>query len=97
MPEVLCRALLGQFILALVIAGCSVAQVIKTDPEAASTSNAIVYPGIDVELGERLYPSEKPIAEELSVVIEQSIRKQYAAGNAPRDRIDGRATRPQRR
>src|SRR5579859_851024 len=73
------------FSLALVIAGCSVGQVKRGPPEAAAGSNAIVYPDIDTELGEHLYPSEKPIAEKLAVVIEQSIRKQYAAGNARRD------------
>ena len=84
--KVLRRAFLGfRFSLALVITGCSVAHVKQADPEAAATSNSIVYPGIDAELGEHLYPSEKPLAEELSVVIEQSIRKQYAAGNARRD------------
>ena len=84
--EVLCRTLLGlHFSLVLVIAGCSVGQVKREPPEAAAGSNAIVYPDIDTELGEHLYPSEKPIAEKLSVVIEQSIRKQYAAGNARRD------------
>lgn len=86
MPEVLCRTLLGlHFSLALVIAGCGAAQVKETDPEAAAASNAIVYPDIDTEIGEHLYPSEKPLAEELSVVIEQSIRKQYAPRNGRRD------------
>ncbi len=85
-PEALCRTLLGlHFSLAVVIAGCSVAQVKKTDPEAVSSSNSIAYPGIDAELGEHLYSSEESVAEELSVVIEQSIRKQYAAGSARRD------------
>jgi hypothetical protein len=45
----------------------------------------ITYPGIDPELGEHLYLNEKPIAEALSVVIEESIRKQYNPGNARRD------------
>jgi hypothetical protein len=84
--EVLCRTLLGlHFSLILVIAGCSVGQVKRGPPEADAGSNAIVYPDLDTELGEHLYPSEKLIAEKLSVVIEQSIRKQYAAGNARRD------------
>ena len=43
------------------------------------------YPSIDAQLGEHLYPDEKPIAEKLSVVIEESIRKQYSAGSARRD------------
>jgi Catalase len=85
-PKVLRRALISlHFSLALVICGCGVSKVKQTDPEAASTSTAIVYPGIDAELGEHLYPREKSVAEELSVVIEQSIRKQYAVGNARRD------------
>jgi hypothetical protein len=85
-PKVLRRALMSlHFGLALLICGCGVSKVKQTDPEAASASTAIVYPGIDAELGEHLYPREKSIAEELSVVIEQSIRKQYAVGNARRD------------
>jgi Catalase len=80
------RALLSlHFSLALVLYGCGVSKVKQTDPETASTSTAIVYPGVDAELGEHLYPGEKSVAEELSVVIQQSIRKQYASGNARRD------------
>jgi catalase len=45
----------------------------------------VLYPGVDPELGEHLYLNEKAIAEELSVVIEASIRKQYSSGNARRD------------
>jgi hypothetical protein len=49
------------------------------------SARTFVVPVIDPELGERLYPNETSIAESLSVVIEESIRKQYAAGNARRD------------
>jgi hypothetical protein len=71
--------------LALSIGGCSVEQVKKAGFEASTASNVITYPGIDPELGEHLYLNEKPIAEELSVVIEESIRKQYSPGSARRD------------
>jgi Catalase len=73
------------FSLSLVVGGCSVEQVRKTDLEATVASNVVLYPGIDPELGEHLYLNEKAIAEELSVVIEASIRKQYSSGNARRD------------
>jgi hypothetical protein len=54
-------------------------------PAAAVTSNPIGYPTIDPDLGEHLFPGEKPIAEKLSVLIEESVRQQYAAGSARRD------------
>jgi hypothetical protein len=73
------------FGLSLVIGACSVEQVRRTDLDATVASNVVLYPGIDPELGEHLYLNEKPIAEELSVVIEDSIRKQYRPGSARRD------------
>jgi hypothetical protein len=78
-----CRSfLLG---LALVIAGCAASQVKEPNPEAITTINVLRYPSIDAQLGEHLYSDEKPIAEKLSVVIEESIRKQYSARSARRD------------
>ncbi len=46
---------------------------------------SLPYPNIDAELGEHLYPNEETIAGKLSAAIEQSVRKQYTAGNARRD------------
>jgi len=43
------------------------------------------YPVADAFLGERLYPNEEAIAQEMASVIEATIRKQYQAGNARRD------------
>jgi hypothetical protein len=71
--------------LALAIGGCSVDQVKTASPEVSATSRVISYPEIDSELGEHPYLNEKPIAEQLSVVIEESIRRQYIAGSARRD------------
>jgi hypothetical protein len=71
--------------LALAVGGCSVDQLKTAGPEVSATSHVIAYPEIDSELGERPYLNEKPIAEQLSVVIEESIRKQYSAGSARRD------------
>ena len=82
MPEGLRQTFL--FNVLVVLAGCSVAQVKMADSEAVATP-AIVYPRIDAELGERLYPGEELAAAKLSAVIEQSIRHQYAPGNARRD------------
>lgn len=73
------------FSLSVVVGSCSAEQVRKTDPEATVAANVVPYPGIDPELGEHLYPNEKTVAEELSVVIEDSIRKQYSPGSARRD------------
>lgn len=86
MPRAVVLTLLRlHFSLALIIAGCGVAPVNKTRFESAATANAALYPSIDFTLGERLYPDEKAVAEELSVVIEDSIRKQYSRGSARRD------------
>lgn len=73
------------FGLALVIASCGVTQVKDADPEAVAALNGLRYPSPDAQLGEHLYPDEKTIADKLSVVIEESIRKQYSAGTARRD------------
>jgi Catalase len=53
--------------------------------EGLDSPSSVAIPAIDRELGERLYANEMSIAESLSVVIEKSIRKQYATGNARRD------------
>jgi hypothetical protein len=75
----------GVLALALATGGCSVNAVKTTEPEGSPTAGTVSYPSVDAELGEHLYPDEKPIADELSVVIEESIRKQYSAGSARRD------------
>src|ERR1700686_1929780 len=73
------------FCLALAIGGCSVEHVKKIGLEASATPHVILYPGTDPVLGEHLYLNEKPIAEEIAVVIEDSIHKQYSPGSARRD------------
>jgi hypothetical protein len=73
------------FGLALVITGCGVVQVKDADPEAVAALNGVRYPSPDAQLGEHLYPDEKTIADKLSVVIEESLRKQYSTGTARRD------------
>jgi hypothetical protein len=72
------------FDLALFIAGCTSPRI-EPNPKAAAPSNVLNYPDVDARLGENLYPNENLIAEQLSVVIEESIRKQYSAGSARRD------------
>ncbi|MDP8985551.1 MAG: catalase family protein [Pseudomonadota bacterium] len=65
--------------------GCHVNAVRNTGPSASSAASTASYPSGDAGLGEHLYPDEKPIADELSFIIEESIRKQYSAGGARRD------------
>jgi hypothetical protein len=77
--------LIPLFGLALVIAGCGVTHVKDADPLEGVTFSGIRYPSPDAQLGERLYPDEHVIADQLSAVIEVSIRKRYSAGTARRD------------
>jgi hypothetical protein len=75
----------GAFTLTLAMGGCHVSAVKNTAAAASSSASAVSYPGVDATLGEHPYRNEKSIAEELSAVIEESIRKQYSAGSARRD------------
>jgi Catalase len=85
-PYCLCPTRLTPLLgLPLVIAGCGVAQVKNTNPQEVTALNGLRYPSPDAQLGEHLYPDEKTIANQLSVVIEESIRKKYSAGTARRD------------
>jgi Catalase len=73
---VLC-GLAGTFFLANLHASPSTA--------VALTDASHTVPVIDEYLGERAYPNEVSIAQSLSSVIEDAIRKQYSAGGARRD------------
>jgi Catalase len=85
-PYCLCPTrLFPLFGLALVINGCGITQVKNADPQEVAALNGLRYPSPDAQLGEHLYPDEKTIANQLSVVIEESIRKKYSAGTARRD------------
>ncbi|OTG65768.1 catalase family protein [Acinetobacter silvestris] len=70
--------------LVIVMSGCSTTQP-KNSIATLTSSHQMIYPSIDSGLSESLYPHEQEIAEEISDVIEQSIRQQYASGNARRD------------
>ena len=54
-------------------------------PTTTHLTKKIAYPSIDANLGEKLYPNEANLAENISDEIEQSIRKKYAEGTALRD------------
>jgi hypothetical protein len=74
-----------QVSLALIIVGCSANQVKKPSHDALTAPDVVSYPSVDAGLGEHLYPEEMSIADDLSVIIEETIRKQYATGSARRD------------
>lgn len=65
----------------------SMGTVVHAAPVTITTnaSSALIYPEIDHDLGERLYPNEASIAKEVADIIELSIRKEYATGIARRD------------
>ena len=49
----------------------------------SANPNGRPYPSID--LGEELFPDEQTLAEEIGVVIETSIHKEYGPGSVRRD------------
>ena len=70
--------------LGVVLAACSTEgkNAMSTPDDPAMTRTG---PSIDAQLGERLYPGEHALAEDIGAVIEQSLRKQYAPGGILRD------------
>ena len=69
-----------QLFVALAVAATSSA---STCTEAVETPPP--YPVPDAFLGERLYPNEEGLAHRLSLVIDETIRRQYRPGTARRD------------
>lgn len=68
------------------LSGCSDNAFYKnTKPNVISSSIAKSYPEPDTYLGEKLQPNEKLTAQQISTVIEESIRKEYSPGKALRD------------
>lgn len=57
----------------------------NTPPVVLNTPKALIYPNIDHNLSESLYPNEAATAKQIADTIEMSIRKQYAADIALRD------------
>ena len=68
----------------MAISVCTVVHA-NTPPIVLKTTNNIVYPSADHDLGERLSPNEAIKAEKIADIIEASIRKQYATNLALRD------------
>ncbi|MDR2248551.1 catalase family protein [Acinetobacter sp.] len=69
-----------------VLTACSDTAYYKNTKLAViSASNTTPYLETDAYLGEKLQPNEKMTAQEISTVIEESIRKEYSAGKALRD------------
>jgi len=56
-----------------------------------ASDNPISYPHADAALGEKLFPDEAALAEQLADTIEKTIREQYQPGNARRD-VHAKAT-----
>lgn len=68
------------------LSGCNDNAFYKnTKPTVISSSIAKSYPEPDTYLGEKLQSNEKLTAQQISTVIEESIRKEYLSGQALRD------------
>jgi Catalase len=84
--ECWCPTRLGLlFSLGLILAGCAASPIKGPNPEVLAPLKVLSYSSADAQLGEHLYPDENLIADKLSVVIEESIRKQYSTGSVRRD------------
>ena len=53
--------------------------------QGALKQTVLPYPSTDSYLGEALYPQEQALAQEIGLVIEKTIRKEYRPGSARRD------------
>ena len=69
----------------MTLGGCHAMPPQMSNPETSNDRELVADPAIDPGLGERRYPNEAQLAEEISEVIEKSIRAQYSPGNARRD------------
>ena len=89
MPNVLSsipiRLLFALTPIMLAMSGCSTTESQKTMTAPSQFTSSVAYPAVDSTLGEKLYPNEHAIAEDISTIIAQSIRQEYAAGQARRD------------
>ncbi len=89
MPNVLSsipiRLLFALTPIMLAMSGCSTTESQKTMAVPSQFTSSVAYPAVDSTLGEKLYPNEHAIAEDISTIIAQSIRQEYAAGQARRD------------
>ena len=76
------QCVLGALLLSLL--GCAVG---VRDSMSTRTNDTVTQPSlsIDPQLGERLYPGEQALAEEIGEVIERSLRGQFASGAILRD------------
>ncbi len=66
----------------MAIGHCAAVAIAET---SAQTPNASGYPTVDAQLGEVLFPDESRVAEQISLAIEDLLRRDYAPGSARRD------------
>jgi hypothetical protein len=67
------------------VAGCCAGSVKGAPMDTVPAIESVSYGGVNVQLGEHLYPNEMRIADELSIELEESVRKQFGIGKARRD------------
>ena len=77
--------LLAGMALLVAVTACAAEQTTDATHIRSANPSGLPYPSIDPDLGEELYPDEQALAEEIGVVIERSIRKEYGPGSARRD------------
>ncbi|TDR38349.1 catalase [Tahibacter aquaticus] len=80
--SLLCARLSGGIAGIMTIGHCAAVAIPET---SAQTPDASAYPTADATLGEVLFPNESSMAEQISLAIEDTIRRDYAPGSARRD------------
>ncbi|MFZ5699612.1 MAG: catalase family protein [Pseudomonadota bacterium] len=76
--------ILSGLVMMAAVSGCS-AKPPENIAAEVDSAEVLAYPEIDPALGERLFPDEAAISEEMAVAIEKSLRHQYGPGSARRD------------
>ena len=76
---------LGLLFHAILLTGITANVDANTPPVMLTSPKDFIYPDVDHDLSESLYPNEAATAKEIANIIEMTIRKQYSTDIALRD------------